>query len=139
MNEHSAMLDLEIHNGEQPVETLRISRLQPICIGRHASNDICIEDEDVAPIHCRVAWNGADFEVAAANRDGVDVNGTLVRHSALKAGDVMRIGPADLFVRSTEEPEPVLQAVADESSRDSVAAGDSRSQVVRRQPGDCFG
>ncbi len=118
MSEHTAMLGLEIHNGEQPVETLRISRLQPICIGRHASNDICIDDEDVAPIHCRVAWNGADFEVAAANRDGVDVNGTLVRHSALKAGDVMRIGPADLFVRNSEEPEPVLQAVADDSAQD---------------------
>jgi outer membrane protein assembly factor BamB/pSer/pThr/pTyr-binding forkhead associated (FHA) protein len=118
MSEHTAMLGLEIHNGEQPVETLRISRLQPICIGRHASNDICIDDEDVAPIHCRVAWNGSDFEVAAANRDGVDVNGTLVRHSALKAGDVMRIGPADLFVRNSKEPEPVLQAVADDSAQD---------------------
>ncbi len=129
MNERTAMLDLEIHNAEQPVETLRISRLQPICIGRHASNDICIDDEEVAPIHCRVAWNGADFEVAAANRDGVDVNGTLVRHSALKVGDVMRIGSADLFVRSLHReasadmaeprplapPEPVLEALVDDS------------------------
>src|SRR5580700_7951851 len=110
MDEPAAMLDLEIHNGSLPTETLRISRRQPICIGRHASNDICIDDTDVAPIHCRVAWNGSQFEVASANRDGVDVNGTLVRHSALKVGDVMRIGPADLFVRNSEEPEPVLQA-----------------------------
>ena len=133
------MLDLEIHNGEQPVETLRISRLQPICIGRHASNDICIEDEDVAPIHCRVAWNGTDFEVAAANRDGVDVNGTLVRHSALKAGDVMRIGPADLFVRSSGGTGAGAAGGRRRVVAGSVAAGDSRSQVVRRQPGDCFG
>jgi outer membrane protein assembly factor BamB/pSer/pThr/pTyr-binding forkhead associated (FHA) protein len=99
MNDRTAMLDLEIRNGSQPAETLRISRRQPICIGRHVSNDVCIDDLNVAPIHCRVAWNGAQFEVASANRDGVDLNGTLVRHSAIKAGDVMRIGPADLFVR----------------------------------------
>jgi hypothetical protein len=105
MNERTAMLDLEIHNGAQPAETLPISRRQPICIGRHASNDVCIDDVSVAPIHCRVAWNGAQFEVSSANRDGVDLNGTLVRHSALKAGDVMRIGPADLFVRSGTHPQ----------------------------------
>ena len=110
MNDRTAMLDLEVRNGSQPAETLRISRKQPICIGRHASNDICIDDAAVAPIHCRVAWNGAEFEVASANRDGVDVNGTMVRHSALKAGDVMRIGPADLLVHqappSTESDAP---------------------------------
>ncbi len=99
MSEHTAMLDLEIHNGQQPVETRQMSRRQPICIGRHASNDVCIDDVSVAPMHCRVAWNGTQLEVAAASRDGVDLNGTFVRHSVLKAGDVLRIGPADLFVR----------------------------------------
>jgi outer membrane protein assembly factor BamB len=99
MSERSPMLDLEIRKGAETPEVLRISRQQQICIGRHVSNDVCIDDSGVAPIHCRVAWNGAQFEVASANRDGVDLNGTLVRHSALKAGDVMRIGPADLLVR----------------------------------------
>jgi outer membrane protein assembly factor BamB len=122
MDEPAAMLDLEIHNGSLPTETLRISRRQPICIGRHASNDICIDDTDVAPIHCRVAWNGSQFEVASANRDGVDVNGTLVRHSALKVGDVMRIGPADLFIRPAADTplsgEPADDAAALESPQD---------------------
>jgi TolA-binding protein len=120
MNEHTAILDLEIHNGPQPVETLQISRRQPICIGRHASNDICIDDDTVAPIHCRVAWNGEQFEVSAANRDGVDLNGTLVRHSVLKAGDLMRIGPADLFVRGG--PEDPQDPPAEESQPSSVGA-----------------
>ena len=133
MDEPAAILNLEIHNGSLPAETLRISRRQPICIGRHASNDICIDDADVAPIHCRVAWNGTEFEVASANRDGVDVNGTLVRHSALKAGDVMRIGPADLYVRPSasasvplvdeSEPDPSLPAlpvIPDPKSQESA-------------------
>jgi outer membrane protein assembly factor BamB len=118
MDERSATLNLEIHNGPHPAETLAMSRRQPICIGRHASNDICIDDTDVAPIHCRVAWNGSQFEVASANRDGVDVNGTLVRHSALKVGDVMRIGPADLFVRQAGDA-PAAGAPVDEPAPES--------------------
>jgi outer membrane protein assembly factor BamB len=124
MDEPAAMLDLEIHNGSLPAETLRISRRQPICIGRHASNDICIDDTDVAPIHCRVAWNGAQFEVASANRDGVDVNGTLVRHSALKVGDVMRIGPADLFIRQAGDS-PVSNGPADNAAATDSQQDDS--------------
>jgi PQQ-like domain/FHA domain len=120
MSELAPTLDLEVRNGVQPAETLRISRRQPICIGRHASNDICIDDAEVAPIHCRVAWNGSEFEVAAANRDGVDVNGTIVRHSALKVGDVMRIGPADLLVREPppDVSSPLLPVLPDPQAAD---------------------
>ncbi|HET6323769.1 MAG TPA: PQQ-binding-like beta-propeller repeat protein [Planctomycetaceae bacterium] len=101
MDERVATLSLEIRNGSNPTETVPISPRQPIGIGRHASNEVCIDDASVAPMHCRVAWNGTQLEVAAASRDGVDLNGTFVRHSTLKAGDVLRIGPADLIVRSS--------------------------------------
>ena len=59
---------------------------------------------DVAPIHCRVLWNKTKtyFEVASANRDGVDLNGTMVRNSGLKGGDVLRIGSVDLIVRERD-------------------------------------
>jgi len=93
------MLDLEVQQGSQESQTRRSSKCQPIAIGRHVSNDICIAEPDVAPIHCRVSWNGSSFEVASANREGVDLNGTLVRHAAIKGGDVLRIGSADVFVR----------------------------------------
>jgi hypothetical protein len=129
MNDRTATLDLEVRNGTHPAEVLRISRQHPICIGRHASNDICIDDTDVAPIHCRVAWNGAEFEVAAANRDGVDVNGTLVRHSVIKAGDVLRIGPADLFVRSPP-PDATAGVVAPDPQDDSLPVLESAERPV---------
>jgi outer membrane protein assembly factor BamB/TolA-binding protein len=100
MNEQrSAMLDLEIRYGTGKPEVRPMSRSQPVSIGRHGSNDICIDEPDVAPIHCRVIWNKTHFEIAAANRDGVDLNGTLVRNSGLKGGDVLRVGSADLIVR----------------------------------------
>jgi outer membrane protein assembly factor BamB len=98
------MLDLEIQYGDAKPDVRELSKSQPISIGRHGSNDICIDEPSVAPIHCRVLWNKAKtyFEVASANRDGVDLNGTLVRVSGLKEGDVLRIGSADLIVRERE-------------------------------------
>lgn len=95
-------LILAIQQPAQPPELRRILRAQPISIGRHVSNDICIDEPDVAAIHCRVSWNGKQFEVTSAGRDGVDLNGTLVRHSSLKEGDVLRIGTADLVVQDRE-------------------------------------
>src|SRR5580698_7769176 len=97
----TAMLDLEIRYGDRKPEVRQISKSQAVSIGRHGSNDICIDEPEVAPIHCRVIWNKTKthFEVASANRDGVDLNGTLVRLSGLKGGDILRIGSADLIVR----------------------------------------
>jgi outer membrane protein assembly factor BamB len=103
------MLDLEIRYGGGPPEVRPISKATPISIGRHSSNDICIDEPDVAPIHCRVLWNKAKslFEITSANRDGVDLNGTLVRAAGLKEGDVLRIGSADLIVREhADAPKP---------------------------------
>ena len=95
------MLDLEIRYGDRKPEVRQISRSQAVSIGRHSSNDICIDEPQVAPIHCRVLWNKTKthFEIASANRDGVDLNGTMVRNSGLKGGDVLRIGSVDLIVR----------------------------------------
>jgi outer membrane protein assembly factor BamB/tetratricopeptide (TPR) repeat protein len=97
----TAMLDLEIRYGDRKPEIRQISKSQAVSIGRHGSNDICIDEPQVAPIHCRVLWNKTKtyFEVASANRDGVDLNGTMVRNSGLKGGDVLRIGSVDLIVR----------------------------------------
>jgi outer membrane protein assembly factor BamB/pSer/pThr/pTyr-binding forkhead associated (FHA) protein len=102
------MLDLEIRYGGGQPEVRPISKIQPISIGRHSSNDICIDEPGVAPIHCRVLWNKNKtlFEITSANREGVDLNGTLVRVAGLKDGDVLRIGSADLFVRERDLEPP---------------------------------
>src|SRR5256885_12513233 len=107
------MFRIEIHYDSRPIQTRDLTKSQPISIGRHASNDICIDEPDVAPIHCRIAWNGASIDLAAANRDGVDVNGTLVRHASLKTGDVLRIGSADVVLREFDgEAVPEAPAAA---------------------------
>ncbi len=102
------MLDLEIRYGGGPPEVRPISKVHPISIGRHVSNDICIDEPGVAPIHCRVLWNNSKthFEITSANRDGVELNGTLVRVAGLKEGDILRVGSADLIVRERDLERP---------------------------------
>ncbi len=134
------MLDLEIRSETREREVRRLSKTQPISIGRHASNDICIDEADVAPIHCRVSWNRTQFEVASANRDGVDLNGTLVRHASLKAGDVLRIGSADLILREPahsppqDAAEPVRQQPAEPPAPAAAAVPAAHSAEVPLKP-----
>lgn len=123
------MLDLEIRYGGGPPEVRPVSKVQPVSIGRHGSNDICIDEPDVAPIHCRVLWNKAKtlFEITSANRDGVDLNGTLVRSSSLKDGDVLRIGSADLTVREHAAAPP---KAGDKWSLDAPLVPTQRPEVA---------
>jgi len=96
------MSTIEIRHPSQPAETRKLSKNQPLSIGRHNSNDICVDEDDVASMHCRISWNKQNFEVSAAHADGVDLNGTLVRHSVLKPGDLLRVGSVDIVVHSDD-------------------------------------
>lgn len=104
------MPSIEIRYFTGDVEQIKLSKKQPVSIGRQKTNDVCIDEEGVALLHCRVAWNksGSGYEVAAANLDGVDVNGKVVRHAALRDGDVIRVGSVDIaFLNGnagTDEP-----------------------------------
>lgn len=74
-----------------------LSRSQPINIGRAQFNEICVDERDVASLHCRISWNKTRFEVSAATPGGVEVNSATVAHANLKQGDVIRIGSLDLY------------------------------------------
>lgn len=78
-----------------------LSRSQPINVGRAQFNEICVDERDIAALHCRISWNKTRFEVSAATPNGVEVNSATVAHADLKQGDVIRVGSLDLFY--TEE------------------------------------
>ncbi len=63
-------------------ERVELSKRQPASIGEHPSSDVCIADEGVGMMHCRVSWNKTGYEVVAAVGEGVDVNGTRVQKCA---------------------------------------------------------
>lgn len=92
------MSKLEVRSPDGRSELRKLSRSSPIIVGRNPISDIAVADDAVAPIHCRVSWNGKGFEVAAVAPDGVDVNGVLVRRKELTDGDVIRVGTFDLVL-----------------------------------------
>lgn len=98
------MANLEIRFPSQPVERRALSKNQPLLIGRSLTSDVHIDDDSVASMHCRISWNRDAYEVSAAGGDGIDLNGTLVRRSMLKPGDLLRVGPVDIFYREGDSP-----------------------------------
>lgn len=92
------MARLEIRTPDGRSEVRKLSRRSPVIVGRNPISDIPVDDQSVAPVHCRLSWNGKGFEVAAVAPDGVDVNGVLVRRKELTEGDVIRVGDLDLVL-----------------------------------------
>lgn len=124
------MPNLEITYANGRTETRRLSRRNPIVVGRNPISDVHIDDAGVAPIHCRVLWNGTHFEVAATSEEGIDVNGVMVQRKRLAAGDTIRVGKADLVIaRST--PRPAESATAGRPSR-SGAGGEPPKRTKQR-------
>jgi outer membrane protein assembly factor BamB len=103
------MAQIEIRHLSGSVEMRPLNRATPLSIGSHSSNNICIDEEGVAVLHCRISWSGKSYEVMCGGADGVDVNGQMVQHATLKDGDLLRIGSVDLVFRGrkrTSAPAP---------------------------------
>ncbi|MEZ6057169.1 MAG: PQQ-binding-like beta-propeller repeat protein [Planctomycetaceae bacterium] len=94
------MAHLEIVYLTGDVERHELSKQQPITIGSHRTNDICVDEDAVEMMHARVSWNKTGFEVVAAGVEGVELNGTIVQRSPLKGGDVLRFGSVDIRYRT---------------------------------------
>src|SRR5579872_1499734 len=99
---------IEIRRRTGAVETRELSKGAPILVGRQSSNDIHVDADGVAPIHCRISWKRRTFEVAAVTPEGVQWNGTTVRQSALSPGDVIRVGDVDIVLLAEPRPAPPL-------------------------------
>tara|TARA_Y100000588_G_scaffold372201_1_gene444485 strand:+ start:7032 stop:10835 length:3804 start_codon:yes stop_codon:yes gene_type:complete len=89
-------MNLEIQYLSGDTELRPLETGQSVSIGRADSCDICVDEEDVGQLHCRISWNGSAWEVKAANLDGVEVNGQLIRETVLIDGDVIRVGSLDV-------------------------------------------
>ncbi|MFG0333251.1 MAG: FHA domain-containing protein, partial [Maioricimonas sp. JB049] len=104
---------LEVTRIDGGTERVALSKRHPASIGRHTSNDVIIDEDGVEILHCRVSWNKSGYEVAAATDEGVEVNGSMVRHAMLGPGDVLRIGSVDIrFVGGERPSEPYDEEMA---------------------------
>lgn len=127
------MAKLEIRYFTGDVEEYELSREQPVSIGRSSSNDVCIDEDDVEPMHCRIAWDSDGYVLTAAQPEGVEVNGTLVKSSALNDEDVIRIGTVDIHV-SVELEAAVTRTAAVPSSRPAAGAAAEEFEPAAAEP-----
>lgn len=94
---------IEIRDAEGNIAIRELSKSQPVSFGRHPTSDVVIDEDRIAPLHGRISWNGSAFELTAAGKEGIEVNGTLVKQRTLAHRDVIRIGSVDIIV-TVEEP-----------------------------------
>ncbi|MFM9960468.1 MAG: PQQ-binding-like beta-propeller repeat protein [Planctomycetaceae bacterium] len=98
---------LEIRDPDGNVSVRELSKSQPVLFGRHMTNDVVIDEEGVASLHGRISWNGSAFELTAAGKDGIEINGTLVKQRTLEDDDVIRIGSYDIAFVVEESSAPI--------------------------------
>lgn len=94
---------VEIRDAEGNIEIRELSKSQPFSIGRHLTNDVIVDEDGIASLHGRISWNGTAFELTATGKDGIEVNGTLVKQRTLSSRDMIRIGSVDI-VLTVEDP-----------------------------------
>ena len=93
---------LEILSPSGRVRKTELNAGKPLSIGRSASSDVRVDADGVAPLHCRISWDGDGYSLSSGTPDGVEVNGRLRAEAQLKPGDVLRIGPANFTFRDPD-------------------------------------
>jgi outer membrane protein assembly factor BamB/pSer/pThr/pTyr-binding forkhead associated (FHA) protein len=101
---------LEIRNADGNVTVRELTKSQPTLFGRHMTNDVIIDEDGVASLHGRISWNGSAFELTSAGKDGIDVNGTLVKQRILEDDDTIRIGSYDIVFLIDEPAAPLKKS-----------------------------
>ena len=66
-------------------------------LGRSSECDICIPDDNISRVHSRLDWDGTSWVVVdLGSTNGTFVNGERLEERKLEAGDVLKIGGAEL-------------------------------------------
>ncbi len=112
---------LEIRHRTGRIETRELSKETPLLVGQLVSNDIRVEADGVAPIHCRISWKNKRFEVSAVAPEGVQHNGSSVRNEVLLPGDVLRVGDVDIVLLDEPRRADVSPAAPQQAAPKPVA------------------
>ena len=95
-------LKIRLPSGETDV--VQLSKDLPVSIGSHPSNDVHIDDDSIAAMHCRISWQKYGYRINSAANSEVLVNGKGVAKSTLKAGDVINIGKVKITLVDENDP-----------------------------------
>ncbi len=77
-------------------------------IGRRQDCELRVPTRDVSRQHCEISLNGKAVTVRdLGSANGTYVNGKRVAEATLKAGDVLKVGPASFVVRINGRPSKI--------------------------------
>lgn len=88
-------------------DSIELTHRKPVAIGAHAGSNVVVDDEGIAALACRIAWNGSDYEVVAATDDDVLLNGKRVRRRRLEHRDEVAIGSAKITLHRGHAPKAI--------------------------------
>jgi transcriptional regulator with GAF, ATPase, and Fis domain len=101
--------------------------LAPLSIGRDVSNQICIDDPAVSPLHCHIVRHNEDFLLTDLDTaSGTFVNSIPVKERLLSSGDQIAIG-SSLFLFQMEGA--VASAISPVQLDDTSAATGDEQQL----------
>ena len=85
---------LVVLNGGHPGTTVTLEPTAPaVTIGRHATNDLQLDDDRVSRLHARVVYRGERWHLEdCGSLNGTYVNSQPIGQTVLEAGDLIRIG-----------------------------------------------
>lgn len=124
----SASGRVEIRDAEGNIEIRELSKSQPFSIGKHSTNDVVVDEDGIASLHGRISWNGSAFELIAAGKDGIEVNGTLVKQRTLATRDLIRIGSVDIVLTIEEPGAPAKKSKSSDADTPAKDAPNSQDQ-----------
>jgi outer membrane protein assembly factor BamB len=98
------MATLEIHDGQNRVRRVRISRENPAMFGSDPMCDVVLDGPGVQPFHGRIRWKSRRFKADASPEvPWIEVNGVQVKSKSLYQGDEIRVGRCRIFLLSVED------------------------------------
>ena len=117
------MLTVQVAGRDQPVSVSQF-HTHPVRIGRDESSELRLDARGVSRCHAVIEReNGSWFVEDVQSTNGTYVNGRLTEYAALKAGDLIKIGPYQLMIGleyelGTDVESEIVQAYARRRSGD---------------------
>lgn len=128
-----AYLQIQSPDGSTWNETL--NEHEPVTIGRHVSNTIAVDEENIPVLLARILWNrkARGFEITAAAIPDVVISGKPVRSSLLKPGDTVEIGRYRIRFLEEVQDDPFADHADDWEEPDGEKSDRAESRRARKK------
>ncbi|MBL9030531.1 MAG: Flp pilus assembly complex ATPase component TadA [Phycisphaerae bacterium] len=101
--------------------TIRVEA-EPVTIGRHPDNAVCLHDEKLSRFHCVIEPMGGGFQVRdLQSRNGTRLNEQKIDASPITPGDTLRVGDHEFIAEFLESAPAPRKGKAGTGARGAAA------------------